>query len=83
MGGNPLTDRHMPIAKFTAPAPIRIEIDASFTLVQALHKTLPGGEAALSSDERFEIAALMFTVARALCLTRRAHASSSLPPSRL
>jgi hypothetical protein len=67
-------ERHMPIEKLTAPAPIRIEIDASFTLLQALDKTLPGA-AALSSDERFEIAALKFTVARALCLNKRARAS--------
>ena len=65
----------MPIEKLPAPAPIRTEIDVSITLLKALDKTLPCGDAPLSSDERFEIAALKFTVAHALCLNKHARAS--------
>jgi hypothetical protein len=64
----------MPIAKLPAPASIRIEIEVSYTLLQALEKKLPG-DASLSNDERFEIAVLKFMAARALCLNKRARAS--------
>jgi len=63
----------MPVEKLPAPAPIRIEIEVSPALLAALGKLQ--GEHALSNDERFEIAALTFTVARALCINKRARAS--------
>jgi hypothetical protein len=63
----------MPIAKLPAPAPIQIEIDVSYTLLQALDKKLQGDDS-LSNDERFEIAALKFMMARALCLNKPARA---------
>ena len=47
-------ERHMPIEKSTAPAPIRTEIEVSPALLVALGKLR--GEHALSNAERFEIA---------------------------
>ena len=63
----------MPIEKLAAPAPIRTEIEVSPALLVALGKLR--GEHALSNAERFEIAALKFTVARALCINKRARAT--------
>jgi hypothetical protein len=60
----------------TLPAspPIRIEmLDVSQDLLAALQKA--AAVSALSNAERFEIAALTFMVARALCLNIRARAS--------
>jgi hypothetical protein len=62
----------------TLPAspPIRIEmLDVSQDLLAALQKAAAVSE--LSNAERFEIAALTFTVARALCLNNLARASRS------
>jgi hypothetical protein len=62
----------------TLPAspPIRIEmLDVSQDLLAALQKAAAVSE--LSNVERFEIAALTFMVARALCLNNRARASQS------
>lgn len=51
------------------PAPALVEIDASQDLLAALQQF--SSVAVLSSAERFEIAALTFMVARALCRRRR------------
>jgi hypothetical protein len=62
----------------TLPAspPIRIEmLDVSQDLLAALQKV--SAVSALSNAERFEIAALTFMVARALCLNNRTRASQS------
>ena len=62
----------------TLPAsnPIRIEmLDVSQDMLAALQKAAAVSE--LSNAERFEIAALTFMVARALCLNNRARSSQS------
>jgi hypothetical protein len=61
----------VPIEKLPASAPIRTEVCT--TLLIALGKLQ--GEDKLSNAERFEIAALKFTVARAICINNRAQAS--------
>jgi hypothetical protein len=63
----------MPIEKLPASAPIRTEIEVCSTLLIALGKLQ--GEDKLSNAERFEIAALKFTVARAICINNRAQTS--------
>jgi hypothetical protein len=55
------------------PASPRVEIDASQDLLAALQKI--SSVAVLSNAERFEIAALTFIVARALCRNQRSRAS--------
>jgi hypothetical protein len=59
--------------KLPASPPIRVEIDVSQDLLAALQKI--SSVAVLPNAERFEIAALTFMVARALCINNRARAS--------
>jgi hypothetical protein len=73
VGTPPLKERHMLNPKLHAPAPSRVEIDASQDLLAALQKI--SSVAVLSNAERFEIAALTFMVARALCRNERARSS--------